>query len=163
MEHDRYIPVWYAKRDGTIRGPYSPKQVTRYMLLGRIRLDDLLSQDQKAWVAAQSVSELMPQELVLPDTGNEHNLLTAARLQHDERADERRNHQGAVKMSAFQSDRRTHIERRQVDGRHFISRAAADTSTTHRFRASSRTQIRTFLYSVLLATLILAWLTPAVT
>ncbi len=162
MKHSQHISVWYAKRGAAIRGPYNPQQVTRYMLLGRIRLDDLLSQDQESWYAAESITELMPPELTTPDTPDDYRLLVKAQLQVDERKGERRSCQGCANSTACQSERRTRVERRQVDGRRFVSHAAADSFKTHRFKASPRSQIRTFLYSVLLATLILVWLTPAI-
>ena len=34
---------WFTRREGVIRGPFPAGEITRYILLGRIRLDDELS------------------------------------------------------------------------------------------------------------------------
>jgi hypothetical protein len=38
--------AWYTRREGIVRGPFEPGHITRYILLGRIRLDDELSHVQ---------------------------------------------------------------------------------------------------------------------
>jgi len=162
MKYGQHLPLWYAKRGDAIRGPYQPDQVARYMLLGRIRTDDLLSQDRESWYTAESLSELLPPELTTTGGRENDRLLAEVQLQVDERKGERRNCNNCQNRTACQSERRTHVDRRQVDGRYFVSRAPDENSYMHRFRASPRSQIRTFLYSVLLATLIFAWFTPAV-
>lgn len=163
MKHGQHLSLWYAKRADAIRGPYKPEQITRYILLGRIRLDDLLSQDRESWFAAASLTELIPPELTTSGSREDYRLLAVAQLQVDERKGERRSCQGCTNRTACHSERRTNIDRRQVDGRDFVSRAPAEYSGTHRFRTSPRSQLRTFLLSVLLATLLLVWFTPAVT
>ena len=132
------------------------------MLLGRIRMDDLLSGDRRSWVIAESLSDLIPPELIAADDRKNNRQLVEAQLQVDERKGERRTCDGCKNRNACQSERRSQVDRRQVDGRQFVSSAPEDAFRSHRFGATPRLQIRTFLLSVLLATLVLAWFTPAV-
>jgi len=41
--------VWYARRDGRVRGPFTAEELRRYLLLGRICEDDELSRDGMEW------------------------------------------------------------------------------------------------------------------
>ena len=54
---------WYSRRQGVTRGPFSAGDITRYLLLGRIRLDDELSTDKTLWLPANQFSEMLPPEI----------------------------------------------------------------------------------------------------
>jgi hypothetical protein len=56
--------TWYTRRDGIVRGPFAPAHITRYILLGRIRLDDELSHDRITWRLTRSVATLLPAEML---------------------------------------------------------------------------------------------------
>ena len=51
---------WYMRRQGIVRGPFSARDVTRYILLGRIRMLDELSSDRITWRCVNSYTEMLP-------------------------------------------------------------------------------------------------------
>ena len=51
---------WYFRRNGKVGGPYAAGLVKRYILLGRLSMDDELSTDKETWRAVKSVRELIP-------------------------------------------------------------------------------------------------------
>lgn len=57
-QHERHW--WYFRIKGKISGPYAAGLVSRYILLGRIGMDDELSTDKENWRAVRSVSDLIP-------------------------------------------------------------------------------------------------------
>ncbi len=46
------LQLWYVRRGATVRGPFRVAVIKRYLVLGRVRVDDELSNDRKSWVAA---------------------------------------------------------------------------------------------------------------
>lgn len=78
--------LWYTRRDREIRGPFPAGQITRYILLGRIREQDELSADQVSWQLVSDNPELIPEELKLDLTIPENQeKLRIARMREDER------------------------------------------------------------------------------
>jgi hypothetical protein len=102
--------LWYVRRAGTVRGPYPPGQVSREILLGRVRDGDELSQDRRHWKPLAELPQLHPPVLRHGETpeGRQHLLL--ARLREDERLRDRR---GAG--FAPQGANRRHGDRRNVE------------------------------------------------
>ncbi|RME33799.1 MAG: pentapeptide repeat-containing protein [Gammaproteobacteria bacterium] len=63
---------WYVRRKGRVAGPYPAAQIRRYVLLGRIRLDDELSHDRETWITArQYKASLSPAERRLKPADDE--------------------------------------------------------------------------------------------
>lgn len=56
--HERHW--WYFRIKGKVSGPYAAGLVSRYILLGRLKMDDELSTDREIWRAVKSVRELIP-------------------------------------------------------------------------------------------------------
>ncbi len=54
---------WYVLRDGRIQGPYTENQVSRHMLLGRVRKSDRFSTDGQSWQSIDAVFKLIPEVL----------------------------------------------------------------------------------------------------
>ena len=81
---------WYARRDGAVRGPFLDEYVERYILLGRIRLNDELSLDRKSWQPVTNFPELFPEELRGLSRREDYRELVMARIRYDERVSERR-------------------------------------------------------------------------
>lgn len=102
--------LWYVRRAGAVRGPYPPGQVSREILLGRIRDGDELSQDRTRWKPLAELPQLHPPVLRHGETpeGRQHLLL--ARLRVDERLHDRR---GAG--FAPEGANRRHGDRRNVE------------------------------------------------
>lgn len=107
--------LWFTRRHGQVRGPFPQRQITRYVLLGRIREDDELSADREIWNPLRELPQLIPEEMKNVVTDEDRQRLREARL----RADERRG-----------GDRRLASERLQVD----------DGERDERRRASDRRQ-----------------------
>ncbi|MEJ2643513.1 MAG: pentapeptide repeat-containing protein [Gammaproteobacteria bacterium] len=78
--------LWYARRDGDVRGPYPAGQIGRYILLGRIRETDEVSQDAVQWAPVSAHPELLPPEMLDADSEQGRQRLLLARLREDERS-----------------------------------------------------------------------------
>lgn len=126
--------LWYTRRGGEIRGPFSAGLVSRHILLGRICLDDELSQDRETWTAVSAVPELIPEAMRAdPDDSLAQERLHAARRWADERLRERR---GANDIVPEGVTRRSGDRRQQEPVevvRHRAAKADRDAGQTARF------------------------------
>ena len=83
--HSRQV-LWYTRRGGVERGPYPAGQISRYVLLGRIRMDDELRPDSGGpWLPLSERQELVPEVMKLPPTEENLQKLAMARMREDER------------------------------------------------------------------------------
>jgi hypothetical protein len=105
--------LWYARRSGIIRGPFPQEYVTRYILLGRIRLNDELSRTGNNWRPVTEFPELFPEELHGLSNRDNYEKLVMARIRYDERISERRRNRVTPQLH---KDRRQVPERRRIDG-----------------------------------------------
>lgn len=105
--------LWYTQRDGVVRGPYPEKQVSRYILLGRIRDTDELRPEGGDWKRVSDCPDLIPEVMKLPPTEENRQKLLIARMHEDERrpGDRRGQAAGAAKLQ----ERRSRPERRRVE------------------------------------------------
>lgn len=86
---------WYTRRNGVVRGPFPAQQVSRYILLGRIRDSDELRRTNGGWKRLTHYPELIPAVMQLPPSEENRLKLKLARLQADERRPGRhRRHEG---------------------------------------------------------------------
>ena len=143
---------WYSRRSGVVRGPFSRDEVSRYLLLGRICLDDELSKDGTTWRSAKLSIELLPAELQHLKNRDDYQHLLIARMQVDERKGERRC-QHCSHCSGCHSERRRLKDRRGRDSDHQASQFLFG-------RILQQHRVRTWVLSVLLVTVVLAWLLP---
>lgn len=105
---------WFTRRDGVIRGPYPAGQISRYILLGRIRETDQLSLDQHSWKEVTACQELIPEVMKLPPTEENIKRLMMARMREDERSPgDRRD--GEPEPPQHIKERRRNAERRQIE------------------------------------------------
>ena len=151
--HDQDTLPWYSRREGIIRGPFTSEDITRYLLLGRIRLDDELSTDKRTWSPANSFSGMLPPEVVNLTSWNDYRKLAAARMQADERKSERRCMHCPNRDNGY-PERRHNRDRRRED----------DNGIAGRYLLNCRdcqSPWRPLLLTLLLATLMLVWLYPA--
>lgn len=122
--------IWYIKRGEAIKGPYPAGQVSRYILLGRIREGDELSQDRQIWRPLNELTDLIPAALVTdPTDPTARARLEAAWRWADERvaADGRR----ADENATVWHERRV-AERRQPEPEHLVQyRRIRQTSTVN--------------------------------
>ncbi len=103
---------WYARRNGTVRGPFEDECVSRYILLGRIRLNDELSRNGDKWQPVTEFPELLPAELSGLEGWDDYHKLVMARIEYDERISERRRNRPAQTSGR---ERRSGKERRRSD------------------------------------------------
>lgn len=151
---------WYTRRDGVIRGPFNADEITRYLILGRIRMDDELSQDRSTWATANRCTELLPDELQKLSSWDDYQQLVIARMQVDERKGERRCRQ-CSNQSGCHRERRSHADRRGRDNDRLVSQylfGRPDSSRTH---TTPGNNLRPLLLTMLLATMVFAWLVPS--
>jgi len=88
--------LWYIKRGEKIEGPFPAKQISQWILLGRLRTEDHVSQDGLQWHAIATMQELIPAQLKadLNDPIAKERLQAARRWQDDRGARERRDARG---------------------------------------------------------------------
>jgi len=153
------VIAWYTRREGVVRGPFPPDHITRYILLGRIRLDDELSHDQLSWRLARSVATLLPAEMVKLQGWEDYQQLIEARMRVDERKQDRRCGQ-CPNCSNCHPERRAPGDRRKGDDRLLINHYLYENNQTQKAQQVHSCRLRTLLLTLLLATLMFAWLVP---
>lgn len=57
-------PTWYVRKGMRVQGPFTETEVSRFLLIGRIRRDDTVSQDGNNWEPVSQVPELVPDEML---------------------------------------------------------------------------------------------------
>jgi hypothetical protein len=107
--------LWYTRRDGIVRGPYPGKQVSRYVLLGRIRESDELKPDDGHWAELSAYPELIPEVMKLPATKENLQKLLMARMHEDERQPEDRRERAPNQCAAGLREKRSGGERRREE------------------------------------------------
>jgi len=104
--------LWFTRRDGVVRGPYPGKQVSRYILLGRIREGDELKRGDSDWAPLFLYPELLPEVMKLPPTQENLKKLLMARMHEDERQPGDRRERAPNKPAGIQEKRRSGERRR---------------------------------------------------
>jgi hypothetical protein len=150
---------WYTRRDGVIRGPFSVDEITRHFILGRICLDDELSQDRLVWTTANHCTDVLPVELQNLNSWDDYQQLVIARMQVDERKGERRCQQ-CSNQDGCHPERRTDTERRETDNDRLISQYLFGHLHPPGAHLARQKKLRPLLLTLLLASLVLAWLLP---
>jgi hypothetical protein len=144
---------WYSRRDGVVRGPFTAEDITRYLLLGRIHLDDDLSTDATIWSPANSFADMLPPEVTSLTSWGDYQKLVEARMQVDERKSERRC-QRCQKRGNYHPERRHSKDRRREDDNGLLRQ--------YLYKDSDRqSALRPLILTLLLATVLYAWLYPA--
>jgi hypothetical protein len=161
MEQEKTERLWYTRREGIIRGPFPAAVISRYILLGRIKLNDELSEDQSSWQAAESLTSLLPEEIWRLSSWGDYQKLIVSRMQADERKQGRRD-TVADEDSNRDADRRSGSERRVEDSilplAHFAF--GADESNSPVKKRPHR--LGMLVLTLALAVLVFAWFIPAV-
>ena len=76
---------WYVQKGARVLGPFSPDEVGRFLLLGRVRNTDRVSRDGELWEPVTQVPELVPEELLDLDATGGMTRFLQARADRDER------------------------------------------------------------------------------
>ena len=112
--------LWYVRRKPVVRGPYPTGQISREILLGRIRDDDELSHDREHWTPVAELPQLFPEVMRHVGIPSGQQGLLLARLREDERLHDRR---GAHAHSDRGERRRG--DRRNVESLEVVNRRDA--------------------------------------
>jgi hypothetical protein len=154
-------PAWYTRRDGKVRGPYSTSHVTRYILLGRIRLTDELSDDRDSWRPLAECSECLPDAFIRLPGPDDYQRLVIARILVEERRSQRRQDDSNPVPPAGMIERRSGFGRRQADNNTEspASHLMENGDAPGKQRRSS--PLRAYLLTTLLVTLIVAGFSAA--
>lgn len=141
--------LWYMRRGMEVRGPYPAGQISRYILLGRIKESDELSTDQHNWQAVSQVPVLIPEEMKADlDDAQAAERLMIARMREDERS--ARDRRGPTE-GAPAAERRRESDRRDEEEREFVRHREVKTAITEALQENKQSY---FLRGVL-ATLFL--------
>jgi hypothetical protein len=137
-ETEQQRVLWYTRRDGVVRGPYRQQQLSRYVLLGRIRDDYDVCPEGGDWVRLDQRPDLVPDLLLLPPNETNRHRLQIARQRADERGPSERRRDRAGSRAGLR-DLRGGVERRRpADGDTWryrdTGRRAAPGGQTRRFR-----------------------------
>lgn len=101
----------YTRREGEVKGPFPAGQIVRYILLGRIKPSDEVSEDKHTWMRVDQREDLMPDvmhlDLSIPENRER---FEAARRWADER---RQPHEDEHHVG--------HDERRQPESEELLS------------------------------------------
>lgn len=100
--------LWYTRKRGEVKGPFPVKMVRRFVLLGRLALEDEASQDGASWQPIAQLPALVPREVLEAHTEEGYQRLLAARMREDERTGDRRHGRGG----APEAERRRRQDRR---------------------------------------------------
>lgn len=131
---------WYTRRGSVVRGPYPAGQISRYILLGRIREADELRCDGGEWQALDNYPELIPEVMKLPPTEENRQKLLMARMREDERRPLDRRDTRAASAEALERrgghERRrkeTEEERRYRELKYQLSHRSRSTAHLYRY------------------------------
>ena len=81
--------LWYWKQGGKVTGPFPSGLLQKYIILGRVRPDDLMSQDKQIWQRAATIRDLIPDVVRHKSDPNYEERLESARRWADDRGDDR--------------------------------------------------------------------------
>lgn len=159
MEREGITGSWYTRREGIVRGPFATGDITRYILLGRIRLDDELSRDRGSWAPAGTLTGLLPHEMLNITSWEDYQRYIEARMRVDERRGERRR-DDCSGCTAVTPERRVLKDRRREDDLRMHDRfiyGFQGLDTRHRGHPF---RWRTLMLTLVIATCVFAWLVP---
>jgi hypothetical protein len=141
-----------------VRGPFPTGDITRYILLGRIRLDDELSRDRRSWSPAGTLTGLLPPGMLDISSWEDYQRYIEARMQVDERRGERRC--PSCDTPAGAGERRVTGERRRADSRNLIDSYVFGLHARQPRSDARARRVRALLLTLLLASVVFAWLVP---
>jgi hypothetical protein len=142
-----------------VRGPFPASEITRHILLGRIRLDDELSRDRMSWSLARTLTGLLPHEMLNLSSWDDYQYYIEARMRMDERRTDRRR-DSCPRCSVFASERRTSKDRRHGDDLRMLDSYMFGFQGLDARGSTHPKRVRILLLTMLLATLVFAWLVP---
>ena len=157
VKHDEHPGrCWYSRRDGVIRGPFTAENISCYLLLGRICLDDELSRDCENWSVAGRLASLLPTELAGQSSQDDYQRLVIAHMKADERCNDRRSTNDKHHLKSHGERRTTPNRRGKVANTLLSHYLFAGAMSAESKRPDSR-RLRVLLLMMLLASVMFAW------
>lgn len=111
INKDKNRHLWYTRNKHGTKGPFTTGMVQRFILIGRLNMDDEVSNDKRDWKVIKTESMVIPDEMRHLRTEDDHERLLQARLREDERSKDRRREE----LGEFQG-RRKKTDRRKSEG-----------------------------------------------
>ena len=100
--------LWYVRRRNRVQGPFPSGSIRRFLLLGRVLLDDEVSLDKSDWRRLSEVPEVIPPEVRKALENGTVASVLPAQLREDERSGRDRREE---KDRSDQQERRAHRAR----------------------------------------------------
>jgi hypothetical protein len=160
MSTEKSDECWYTRRDGVMRGPFTAENISRYILLGRIHLDDELSQDREAWIVAGRLDSLLPAEMKSQSSWDDYQKLVTVHMQADERKADRRAGKRKHYLERHAEKRLSGDRRNHVDNTLLCQHLLDNPVSSDKKRPVSGYKRPVLLFVVLLLTMMFAWLSP---
>jgi len=110
-EHDQSNYLWHTRINNVVKGPFTVGMVRRFVLIGRMSMDDEVSQDKLTWRRVKDTEEVIPYEMRNITTDEDRQRLLQAQLREDERSRERRR----ADLDEFKKLRRRTTDRRNPE------------------------------------------------
>lgn len=79
-------PLWFLRLEGRVTGPFPSGAVRRFVVLGRVRLDQEISRDRKQWLRIRSLPEVIPPDIRKALENGDPDRLLPDLLREDERS-----------------------------------------------------------------------------
>lgn len=77
--------LWFIRRNNQVKGPYPCGTVRRFVLLGRVLMQDEVSCDQESWYSVAEVADLIPPEVRKRVKADAEEGLICSKMREDER------------------------------------------------------------------------------
>ncbi|VAW59288.1 Pentapeptide repeat family protein [hydrothermal vent metagenome] len=106
---------WYIKLGETVQGPFPNQLIGRYLILGRITQDMLVSQDKEHWAAIKSYPAMVPEVLKEAGTPQGDRALMLARIREDERSSQKKNQNDDAVERRDEEDQLIELHRQMRD------------------------------------------------
>ena len=114
-KEDQGQVLWYVRRKEKVMGPFPSGTLRRFVLIGRIRIDDLVSTDKDSWQKVANVPEVVPREVRKAIAEGKFDQVTPAKLREDERTGrERRSDKSNQKFDSRRKGERRENEEETV-------------------------------------------------
>ncbi|MCW8920939.1 MAG: pentapeptide repeat-containing protein [Sedimenticola sp.] len=103
--------LWFIRHENQVKGPYPSGSVRRFVLLGRVLMQDQVSPDRKSWQQVSDVPDVVPPEVRKALIEGDSEKLIASRMREDERNGRERR----VSADDAEFKKRRKGERRQAE------------------------------------------------
>ncbi len=111
QDNDGRQPLWYVRRGAKLQGPFPCGTVRRFVLLGRVLMDDEVSSDQESWKPVSMVPDVVPPEVRKAALDGNIERLIPAHMREDERTGrERRSAEDDLKFQERRAGERRQDE-----------------------------------------------------